>query len=67
MVEHRPAALEAWVQTMLRVGSGTPRIKKLGLHQQKLGSLLIACDVKLEGALYSLFIAEASKTLDIAE
>ena len=30
-------------------------------HQQKLSSLSIACDIKLEGALYSVFYAEASK------
>ena len=40
---------------------GSPRIFKIDFHQQKLSSLLIACDAKLEGALYSVFYAEASK------
>ena len=40
---------------------GSPRILKIDFHQQKLSSLLIACNIKLEGALYSVFYAEASK------
>ena len=36
----------------------SPRIFKIGFHQQKLS---IACNVKLQGALYSVFYAEASK------
>ena len=43
-------------------GLGSPRIFKIGFHQQKLSSLSVACDVKLEGALYSVFCVEASKT-----
>ena len=34
---------------------GSPRIFKIGFNQQKLSSLLIACDIKLEGALHSAF------------
>ena len=34
---------------------GSPRIFKIDFHLQKLSSLLIAYDMKLEGALYSLF------------
>ena len=37
------------------------RVFKMDFHQQKLSSLSIACNVKLEGALYSVFYAEASK------
>ena len=40
---------------------GNPRIFKIGFHQQKLSSLSITCHFKLEGALYSVFCAEASK------
>ena len=42
---------------------GSPKIFKIGFHQQKISILLIACDIKLhvEGALYSVFYAEASK------
>ena len=39
---------------------GSPRIFKIDFHQQKLSSLSIACDVKLKGALYAVFYAEAS-------
>ena len=42
-------------------GWGSPRIFNTVFHQQKLSSLSIACDVKLKGALYSVFYAEASK------
>ena len=38
-----------------------PRIFKIDYHQQKLSNLSIACDVRLEGALYSVFSAEPSK------
>ena len=38
-----------------------PKIFNIVFHQQKLSSLWIACDIKLEGALYSVFYAEASK------
>ena len=57
MAECGPAALKAGVQTP----DGEPIDVQYRLHQQKLSSLLIACDVKLEGALYSVFYAEASK------
>ena len=57
VVERRPAALEAGVQTT----DGEPEIFNTVFHQQKLSSLSIACGVKLEGALYSVFYAEASK------
>ena len=40
---------------------GSPRIFKNDFDQEKLSSLLIACDVQIEGALYSMFYAEASK------
>ena len=40
---------------------GSLRTFNIGFHQQKLSSLSIACDIKLEGALYSVFYAEASK------
>ena len=47
---------------------GSPRIFKIAFHQLKLGSLSITCDVKQEGAFYSVFYAEASKKpLDIPE
>ena len=42
-------------------GVESPRIFKIDFHEQKLSSLSIACDVKLEGTLYSVFYAEASK------
>ena len=42
-------------------GAGSPRIFNTIFHQQKLSSLSIACNIKLEGALYSVFYAEASK------
>ena len=45
---------------------GSPRIFKIDFHQQKLSSLSIACDIKLEGALYSVFYAKASKILWIS-
>ena len=57
VVERLPATLEAGVQTQ----GGEPEIFNTGFHQQKLSSLSIACDVKLGGALYSVFYAEASK------
>ena len=38
----------------------SPGIFKIDFHQQKFSSLLIACDIKLEGALYSVFYAETS-------
>ena len=38
---------------------GSPKIFKIDFYQQKLSSLLIACNAKLEGALYSVFYAEA--------
>ena len=40
---------------------GNPRIFNIVFHQQKLSSLSIACDIKLKGALYSVFYAETSK------
>ena len=40
---------------------GSPRIFKIDFRQQKLSSLSIACDIKLEGALYSVFYSEASE------
>ena len=49
----------SWVWTRM----GSPRIFKIGFHLHKLHSLSIICDVKLEGALYSVFYAEASKRL----
>ena len=36
-------------------------MSKVDFHQQKLSSLSIAHNIKLEGALYSVFCAEASK------
>ena len=39
---------------------GAQKFFKIGSHQQKLSSLSIACEVKLEGALYLMFYAEAS-------
>ena len=42
---------ESWVES-LRI---------FNFHQQKLSSLSIACDIKIEGGLYSAFFAEASK------
>ena len=51
------AALKAGVQTP----GEEPKFFNIIFHQQKLSSLLIACDVRLEGALYSVFYAEASK------
>ena len=36
---------------------GSPIIFKIDFHQQKLNSLLITCDVKLEGILYSVLNA----------
>ena len=42
----------AAVLKVLGLNSGCPRIFKIDFHQQKLHSLSIACDVKLEGALY---------------
>ena len=56
VVECWPAALKAEVQTP----GGEPKIFNIVFHQQKLSSLSIACAVKLEGALYSVFYAEAS-------
>ena len=52
VVECRPAALKAGVQTL----DGEPKIFNIVFHQQKLSSLSIACDIKLEGALYSVFL-----------
>ena len=40
---------------------GNLRIFNIIFHQQKLSSLSIAYDIKLEGALCSVFYAEASK------
>ena len=40
---------------------GSPRIFKIDFHQLKLSSVLIECDIKLGGAFYSVFHAEASK------
>ena len=60
VVECRPAALlcpVAGVQTH----DGEPKIFNIVFHQQKLSSLSIACDIKLEGALYSVFYSEASE------
>ena len=54
VVEFRPAALSPGLEP--RVGS--PRIIKIDFHQQKLRSLSIACNVKLEGALYSVFCTD---------
>ena len=45
----------------LKPREGSPRIFKIDFHQQKLSSLSIARDIKLEDALYSVFCAEASK------
>ena len=42
-------------------GWGAQNFQYTVFHQQKLSSLSIACDVKLEGALYSVFYAEASE------
>ena len=42
---------------------GEPRIFNTVFHQQKLSSLSIAHNIKLEGALYSVFYAEASERL----
>ena len=42
-------------------GVGSPRIFKIGFLQEELSNLLIAGNVELEGALYSVFCAEASK------
>ena len=39
----------------------SPIIFKTGFHQQKLSNLSIACGIKLQGALYSAFFAEANK------
>ena len=55
VVECWPAALKTGVQTP----DGESVV--IVFHQQKLSSLLIACDIKLEGALYLVFYAEASK------
>ena len=57
MVEYQLAALKVGVQTP----GGEPKIFNIVFHQQKLSSLSITLDVKLEGALYSVFYAEASK------
>ena len=38
---------------MFEPGMGSPRIYKIDFHQQKLSSLSIAYDIKLEGSLYS--------------
>ena len=54
------AGLLRWRQGF-KPGVGSPIIFNTVFHQQKLSSLSIACDVKLEGALYSVFSAEASK------
>ena len=40
---------------------GSPRIFKVNFHQHTLSNLLIASYVNLEGSLYSVFYAEASK------
>ena len=50
VVERWPAALEAGVQTP----GGEPKTFNIVFKQQKLSSLLIACYVKLQGALYKL-------------
>ena len=40
---------------------GNLRIFNIVFHQQKLSSLSIACEIKLEGVLYFVFYAETSK------
>ena len=42
-------------------GWGPKKWKKIDFHQQKLSSLLIACDMKLDIVLCSVFYAKASK------
>ena len=41
--------------------TGNPRIFKFDFHQQKFSSLSTTCYVQLEGALYSMCYAEASR------
>ena len=57
--------VERWPVALKVLGSnpqmGSPRIFEINFHLQKLSNLSIACDIKLEGALYSVFYAEASK------
>ena len=43
------------------LGWGAQEFSKIVLHQQKLSSLSIACNIKLEDALFSALYAEASK------
>ena len=57
VVERWPAALKAGVQ----IPDREPKIFDIVFYQQKLSSLSIACDIRLEGALYSVFYAEASE------
>ena len=59
VVECRPGVLK--VQG-LNPDLGVKEFSKIDFLQQKLGSLSIACDVKLERALCSVFCAEASST-----
>ena len=49
------------LKTGVQSPGGKPKIFNIVFHQQKLSSLSFRCDVKLEGALYSVFYAEASK------
>ena len=57
--------LECWPPALKVLGFkpwvGSPRIFKIDFHHLKLSSVLIECDIKLEGVLYSVFHAEASK------
>ena len=41
---------------------GSPRIFKIDFHQQRVSSLLIACNLMPEGTMHSVFYADASKT-----
>ena len=40
---------------------GSPTIFKMDFHQQKLSSLSIAYDIKVEDAFYSVFYAQAGE------